>query len=237
MKNILKDYHALQEVRSRCTAAALCMVCTIFFAATGCVRQETSPIETPYYFYKYKDGVYVKTYLRLNTKYATLTVKEPQVPDDILQRGITASKFQIDHLGYWTELSIEKDLTYEQYLELLADIKRQNMDVIIGPYFSTLDGVKAGGTSPSFMIRLKHQGQEILMEQMAEITGSVISYQAPFPNFTTVFTISVTEETILNSMEIANIFFESELFEWVAYYPWFHAEGDDTFPYPKNVIH
>ena len=199
-------------------------------------KQETSTVEeveSPYYYYQYKDGEYVKIYLRINTKYATLTLKEPQVPDDILQRGITASGFLSNDTRYWTELSIEKDLTDEQYFELLADIKRQNKDVIIGHYFSNLDGTKAGGTWPNFGLKIKQAGDMVLMEQMAEKYGCVISDHNHYDH--SVYEISVTEETILNSMEIANAFFESELFDWVAYSLCIYSDKPDY--YSTKIIH
>jgi len=218
------------------TVASLCIVCTLFFATQSCGRQEAQSAEeaeTPYYYYaNMADGttpgasVYKKMYLRLNTKYASLWLKEPKVPNDILQRGITAGEFVCDdgdihyqYKGkpgirrYWTELSINKDLTEKQYFELLTDIKRKNSDVIIGPYFNSMNGEKFAGEGYGILVKLKSQKDEELFVQMTEQTGSIIIDQNRWSHMSLWFVVSVTEETELSAREIANIFHESGFFE------------------------
>jgi len=233
-----KNKNPLERKQGGAAAILLYMVCTMFFAAAGCGKQETSPVEgmeTPYYYYQYKGGdyttnpftpTYEKRYLRLNTQCASLWVKEPHVPEDILQRGITAGEF-ITHYEdrafqyndrpairrYWTELSINKDLTEEQYLELLEDIKNKNSDVIIGPYFNSLDGIKFAGEGYTIHLTLKKEDDEVLLVQMTEQTGSIIINKNKYDLLS--FIVSVTEETELFAMEITNIFYETELFRSV----------------------
>ena len=49
--------------------------------------------QTPYYFYNYKGE---KLYLSLNTQHAFLSVKEQQLPVNIQQRNIAATKLRSD---------------------------------------------------------------------------------------------------------------------------------------------
>ena len=49
--------------------------------------------QTPYYYYY--EGQ--KQYLELNTEYAFLSLKEPIIPNDILQRNITFSDLKSDN--------------------------------------------------------------------------------------------------------------------------------------------
>jgi len=209
--------------RQRITVSTLCVVCALFFMAAGCGRQESSPVvdvENPYYFYDHEGE---KVFLSLNTKYAFLSVKEPQLPADIKQRGIKAEEFLSDgsdkkgqYLGktpvsrYCTELSIEKYLTNEQYLELLADIKRKNKDVIIAPYFNDQFGNKIG-LSNFFFVKLKKEDNVVLLEQMAKETNCIILYQYEFSPVW--FTLSVSEASEFHALECAKRFHESGLFE------------------------
>jgi len=220
------------------TVAALCIVCTLFFATQSCGRQEAQSAEeaeTPYYYYGNVAGgttpgemIYKKQFLRLNTKYAALSLKEPQLPEDILQRGITAGEFFNDYgdnhfqykgkpgiRRYWTELSINKNLTENQYLELLANIKLKNKDVFIGPYFNNINGDKFAGEGFVIIVALKKADDEELLVRMAEQNGCIIVDQNRWSHMSLWFRLSITEHTELHAREIANIFFESGLFECV----------------------
>jgi len=118
--------------------------------------------QTPYYYY-YKGE---KQYLTLHTEYAFISVKEQSVPNSIQQRSIQTTALRSDNSDrkqyqgknrtsrYYAELKLEKNLSEKQYLELLEDIKHQNKDVIIAPYFKTERGNKIG-LSNFFYIKLK----------------------------------------------------------------------------------
>ena len=216
-----------------------CIVCVSLFIASGCSKrnEDSNGIssgvpayldikdgEAFYYYYAYlnMDGTCEKRSIRLNTRYISLSLKEPQLPADIAQRGFTASEFQGDNFGnyqykgksgtnrYWTELTIGKDLTPEQYFNLLADVKQKNSNVIAGPYFNTLDGKKMGGTGHFFLVMLKNEGDEALLDQMVEKTGCTVvgAFISPL-----LYWVSLTKETEFNAMECANIFYESGLFQ------------------------
>jgi hypothetical protein len=86
-----------------------------------------------------------------------LSVKEPQLPDNIKQRNIKTTEFRSDkseirqYQGqkranrFYTELRFEEKLPDEQYLMLLKDICHQNEDVIILPYCENNNRARRGG--------------------------------------------------------------------------------------------
>ena len=233
----LKMPSALQCAWQRCAAVTLCMVCSLIFMSSGCgnkslVNDADDENESPYYCYQYQgmdaNPLYKKTYIRLNAKYISLSLKEPQLPADIAQRGFTVAEFQCDYFDnwkykgkpgtrrYWTELNIGKVLTPEQYFELLADIKQKNSDVIVGPFFNSLDppeGAKGFGTGHFFSVKLKSKEDEALLEQMAEQTGLDILHDGYDRSLW--YRMVITEESELNALECANIFYESGLFDSV----------------------
>jgi|GEM_PF-5487085 len=227
MENKIKIPFAEQCSKQKGTVTILCIVCALFFLASGCGSMESLPKADNYYYYAYQGSdTFEKQYIQLNTKYISLSLKEPELPADIAKRGFTASEFQCDYFDkyqykgkpgtrrYWTELNIGEVLTPGKYFELLADIKLKNSDVIVGPFFNSLDspeGAKGFGTGHFFNVKLKSKEDEALLEQMAEQTGIVILHQNVYQ--TLFYTMGITEESELNALECANIFYESGLFQ------------------------
>jgi len=178
-----------------------------------------SNAQTPYYFYGYEG---VKVYLSLNTEYAFLSVKEPKIPVDIEQRGIIATEFRSDRSDKkqykenfgtarsYTKLRFKEKLSEEQYLQLLSEIRRQNDDIIVAPYFKIREDDKIG-LSNFFYVKLKESIDTITLRQMAERTASIIIEQDAFMPLW--FVVSVTPTSSYNAMELANIFYESGLFQ------------------------
>jgi hypothetical protein len=111
-----------------------------------------SNAQTPYFYY-YKGE---KQYLSLSTEFAFLSLKETKLPESIKYFIVGASELQSDKSDkkpyqgktetcrYWTELRFKNHLSEEQYLQLLSDIKSQNEDVIISPYFKGRGNDKVG---------------------------------------------------------------------------------------------
>jgi len=223
----LKMPSALHWAWQRNAAVTLCMVCSLIFMSLGCgnkslVNDVDDEKESPYYFYDYNGD---KVFLTLNPKYAFLSVKEPIMPADILQRnGITPiAELEYDYgdkkggykgkpgsARYVTILVIEKNLTDEQYLALLADIKSKNPEVFIAPFFKDKSG-NTGGLSNYFAVKLKELDDTALLEQMVEQTGCMIHHQDHFMPLW--ITLSVTETSEMNAMEYAAFFHECGLFE------------------------
>ena len=175
--------------------------------------------QTSYYFYNYEGK---KVYLSLNTKYAFLSLKEKQLPVDIQQRSVKVAELQSDKSDqkqyqtkkgtsrFYTVLSFEERLSDEHYLKLLSDMKRQNMDVIISPFFKANDD-DIVGLSNFFYVKLKEERDTTILRQMAERTKNIIIEQDAFMPLW--FVLSTTKTSELNAMESANIFYESGLFQ------------------------
>lgn len=131
--------------------------------------------QTPYYYYYEGE----KQYLELNTEYAFLSLKEHNMPDDILQRNITYTELKSDNSNkkhfqennassrFYTRLSFNENLTEEQYWALLCDMKQKNKDIIIAPFFKTHLS-NSIGLSNFFYVRLKDEKDISILVQMAE---------------------------------------------------------------------
>ena len=173
MNRIIKNLFAMQKG----TVATLCIVCTLFFALAGC-NADLSPFNednsnepelTPaqefkydslYYFYNHEGE---KEFLSLNTEYAFLSVKEQQLPEDIQQRGVKTNELLSDRAElreynkkkaiqrFFTEIHFTEKLSDEQYLNMLLDIKQNNRDAIISPYFKNRSNEKIGLSNFFFM--------------------------------------------------------------------------------------
>lgn len=175
--------------------------------------------ESPYYFYNY-DGQ--KVYLSLNTEHAFISTKEKQLPVNIQQLRNTVAELQSDKSDqkhyqnkkgtnrFYTILNFEEIMSDEQYLNLLSDIKHQNGDVIISPFFKIKDD-DIVGLSNFFYVKLKEESDTTILRQMTFNTGTIIIEQDPFMPLW--YVLSTTDFSVFNAMECANFFYESGLFQ------------------------
>ena len=144
--------------------------------------------QTPYYYYYNGE----KQYLTLDTKHAFLSLKEQQLPDSIRQsNSIRATAFRADNSDkkqyqakqginrFYTRLDFDEQLSDEQYLNLLADMKRQNSGAIISPYFKIGDSDKIG-LSNFFYVKLKDIEETDLLRRIAEETQTIIFEQISY---------------------------------------------------------
>jgi len=179
--------------------------------------------QTLYYYY-YKGE---KQYLELSTERAFLSVKEEQMPDSIKKRNIRTTTLRSDDPSqtrketsrYYTELRFDEKLSEKQYLNLLSEIKQQNKNAIVSPYFKI--GDENVGLSNFFYIKLKEIEDTDLLRQMAELLNCIIIEQYQYMPLW--FILSTTEKSELNAMEAANAFYESGLVQ--------SAEPDLMFKY------
>lgn len=179
-------------------------------------------IESPYYFYDHENN---KVYLKLNTENAFFSIKEAVGPIDITtdmkKYAIKATEFRSDIATQkqynrgtvakrmYTELNFEKKLSDEQYLTMLSEIRLQNKDAIVAPYFNDISGDKVG-LSNFFYVKLNNQSDVNTLEKMAEQNNCIIISQDEFmPSW---YKLSVTELAEQNALECANLFHESGLF-------------------------
>ena len=176
--------------------------------------------QTSYYFYDHEGK---KVYLSLNTEYVFLSVKEPQLPDGFAQCSVEAAGFLSDKSDkrqyqskkknkprFYTELKFEEKLSDEQYLKLLSDIKRQNRDAIISPYFKMKDD-DVIGLSNFFYVKLKAETDTTLLRKIAEQKKCIVIEQDPFMPLW--FVLSTTEASEHNALYYSNAFHESGLFQ------------------------
>ena len=175
--------------------------------------------QTPYFFHNYKGE---RVYLSLNTEFAFVSVSERQLPVDIQQRNIRAGELQSDRSDqkqfqsrsgtsrYYTMFMFDEKMSDEQYLRMLSEMRRQNRDAIIAPFFKAFDG-DVIGMSNFFYVKLKEESDTTLLRQMTERTETIIIEQDPFMPLW--YVLSITETSEFNAMEYANYFFETGLFQ------------------------
>lgn len=174
--------------------------------------------QTPHYFYNHKKE---RVYLSLNTRYAFLSVSEQVLPANIQQRNIRTTELRSDNTNrkqlqarqgtnrFFTTLSFEETMSDEQYLRLLSDIRNQNENVIVSPFFKINEGDRIG-LSNFFYVKLNELADTTLLRQMSERTSTIVIRQDMFMPLW--FILSTTEKSELNALENANFFFESGLF-------------------------
>ena len=219
----------------RVSFAVACVFCILVFVISSCdasdVIAEDNNSEAlatmnvraagshPYYFFT---GEGNKVYLSLNTNYAFLSVREPRLPDEFAQRGISisAAEFQIERRTdrgrfqsesrFHTKLKFEETLTDEQYLKLLSDLRRENEGVIISPFFKSEYGERMG-LSNLFYVKLKTESDITLLQQVAEQYNLIIIEQDPFMPLW--FVLSTTEASEYNTLELYHLFIRKRLFQ------------------------
>jgi len=189
------------------------IIALLFFFLVNSTYSQTQ------YGYYYKGE---KRYFTLNTEYAFLSLGEPQLPEYIIQHNVNFSELQSDKsckkkyhekkgtCRFWTELHFEEPLSEKQYLELLSDIKSQNKDIIISPCLQSKNKEKIG-LSNFFYVKLKEEKDTLLLRQTVESTNTVIIEQDAFMPLW--FVVSTTSLSDYNAIELANIFYESGLFQ------------------------
>ncbi|MDR2653647.1 MAG: S8 family serine peptidase [Prevotellaceae bacterium] len=166
--------------------------------------------------YYYYDGK--KQYLTLNTEYAFLSLEEASISDSINQLAVDIKDIRSDNTAnkqyrskqgknrFCTELKFQGNLTKEQYLAKIADIKRLHSKAIVSPYFKMGNDDKIG-LSNFFYVKLKSESDTVLLEKMAMQKKCTIIEQDQFMPLW--FVLSTTELSEFNAMEMANIFYES----------------------------
>jgi len=178
--------------------------------------------ESPHFFYNFKGN---RVYLSLNTRHAFVSIREPllHLPATFERNNVRVRKLQSDRSDqkqfqgrskarrYYATLSFDQKMSEEQYLAMLSEMRRQNRGVIITPFFKGDNDDDVIGMSNFFYVRLKEEGDTILLRQKIEQTTVMIIEQDPFMPLW--YVLSITEASVFNAMEYANLFFESGLFQ------------------------
>jgi subtilisin family serine protease len=173
--------------------------------------------QTPYFYYYGGE----KQYFELDTRYIFVSIANEQAASELEFEGIAKQSLLIDipetietriySRRFWAKLSIENHISEETYLAKLAEIKNSNEELIVAPYFKNQYQDKIG-LSNFFYVKLKSMSDTILLKQKTEKEDVMIVYQNPFMPLW--FVLSVTKSSLYNSMEMANHFYESKLFQY-----------------------
>lgn len=135
----------------------------------------------------------------------TLDIRKEQTSTLLKQKQNIASDF------YWTEISLFQKTMKESYIQLVDRIKQINGVQMVSPYFVGKAGDKIG-LSNFFYVKLKSNSDiDLLNEYSVKNKVIVISQDKFMPLW---FVLSVTNQTERNAMEMANLFYESGLFEY-----------------------
>jgi len=179
----------------------------------------SSHARSPYFYYFGGE----RQYLELDTRYIfvsaadenTITNRsfgthsvrlEPfrtDIPEGIRIRSNQSKRF-------WTVLDLEDRLSDEVYLEKLNETRSVENNVIVAPFFKNQYQDKIG-LSNFFYVKLRELGDTTKLKQKAEREYALIAFQSDVHLW---FVLSITERSRLNAMEMANLFFESELFQY-----------------------
>ncbi|MDR2936330.1 MAG: S8 family serine peptidase [Rikenellaceae bacterium] len=173
--------------------------------------------ETPYFYYY--DGE--KQYFELDTRYVFVSVQDERNAEVLAAHDLKYQPLSVDipeswkidvrQRRFWTTLSFDTTLSDEEYLIKLSEIRTWGKDILVAPYFKNEHQDKIG-LSNFLYVKLKNEGDVALLEKEAEKEGAVISHRNEFMHLW--YVVSVTENSKLNAMELANRFYESGLFEY-----------------------
>ncbi len=168
------------------------------------------------YFYYYGGQ---KQFLELDTRHAFISMEDKsnaalldsmQISYQPLNADITSKKSSKDiDKRYWTKLDFGEKMPKDNYLEKLSKIKRKR-DVIVAPYFKngSQDNI---GLSNFLYVKLKFANDVALLTREVEKEKAIIVQQNEYMPLW--YVISITEESNLNAMELANRFYELGVFE------------------------
>ncbi|MDR2893949.1 MAG: hypothetical protein LBU97_00620 [Alistipes sp.] len=162
-------------------------------------------------YYYYYSGE--KEQFELDTRYAYLALREPIMPEDIVERGVEYDEFRLTDIAedfqQYTKLILEDGLSDRAYLAMLSDIKNANPEIVIQPYLKTKDGVSVG-MSNLFYVKLKRGDDTELLEWAAGQFDCVVDHQNEFMPLW--YTLALTENSKRTTIECSAIFHESGLF-------------------------
>src|SRR5574344_1949070 len=157
--------------------------------------------QSSYYYYKGD-----KQYLLLDKSHLFISVIDTN--QVLLDTNIQTSNFKKDISDnkqiyksyikrYWQELTLNDNLV-KQYEIVITSIKQNNSSAIVAPYYTNRENEKIGLTN-------------FIYVKLKELADTVILKQDQFIPLW--FVLSVTNNSIYNTMELAAILYESNLFQ------------------------
>lgn len=184
--------------------------------------------ETEYDFYYYKgekvplqlhtETIFIsatnaKDISSINLDGTQLTIQSASViqEDKSSQILLTPENFQQAHaVRYWREIKFSetRGVSKEAYANKIAQIKANNKNIIVSPYFKKTESDNIG-LSNYFYIKLRHQDDfELLLNEIKTYNLELVGYNKFMPLW---FTISVTPASG-NVLKMANTLYETNLF-------------------------
>jgi len=183
------------------------LVMTLFFVSLNA--------KTPYFHYS--DGE--RKYFELDTRYIFVSIANEKTADIL---GLKQQDFRIDDAQknnkrtdyrkrFWAEVRVEDNLSDEEYLAKLSEIKNKGDDIITAPYFRNQYTDRIG-LSNFLYVKLKSLSDTVLLKQKIQKEHAVIVRQNEFMPLW--FIVGVSANSKYNAMELSNKFSESGLFEY-----------------------
>ena len=131
---------------------------------------------------------------------------------------------------WYAEITLSTEMSGKDYVKQIEQYKKIGGILMVSPVYRSFKG-KNIGLSNNFYIKLKHEADiDLLYQKAREFDVEVIGHD---PYMTSWFLLSITHPLKYNALNLANIFFESGLFECAE--PEFIMHGfqnsSDTFFY------
>lgn len=193
------------------------LILFVFYYLLGMAQSDSN------YFYYYKGK---KIFLKLDTKTICISSSSKESSSGSSKlRGInyTASSTRnsvvaIDKESeskksakeYYSEVDLEGNISEAAYLRQLKAYNKEENVILASPCFKTEKGTRIGLTN-NFLVKLKSKGDrdklyEIAKKQKVEVLGYI-------EDMSLWFALACTKNTGFNALEMANIFYETGLFE------------------------
>ncbi len=172
------------------------------------------------YFYYYKGK---KQYLELNTDYVFIASSAKQVPKKYSKILDNSTELKQDNAfnritskenfneTFWGGVKLMNKLSNKDYLEFIKNLKALKTIQIVSPYFKTKNVGKIG-LSNFFYVKLKHLSDTALLNKQAVKYSCIVVKQDKFMPLW--FVLSTTKTSDMNALELANVFYESNLFQY-----------------------
>ena len=110
---------------------------------------------------------------------------------------------------FTTEIDFLNKIDTEKYFSIIQDIQNQESIIKVSPTYTIMDNKL--GISNNFYVKLyRTDDAKILYDMAKNYSIQILGYNEFMPLW---FTLSCTKETSFNTIEAANVFFESGLFE------------------------
>jgi hypothetical protein len=198
-------------------------------------KDEKPEVKSDYYYYM-DNGE--RNYILLETRGFLLSLREPEIPDDILRYSVEANipidsdypftgepSADPEDDRYYAKVVMaylwEDALPDKEFMDLLTKFNRENPGIIVVPMYFTLSRVLMG---PYFYVELKKAEDLALLEQMADEADLTIKQRRS--DLPLLYELHVKENSEVNApMLLANKFYESGLFKMAR--PGFYANPID----------